>query len=264
MIETPKYGLCVRDMSRSLYDELSQKTIHWHSVVYKKESSYVKKGTPWIIDDEYRILSIVGDGIYFPKIINSGIDGEEHWIEISAMPGKHIFNDLWRIRVWDIRNYAFRLLSLLEILYAQDIIHRDIQHENIIVSKDGNISIIDFAWAIDFRKDKNYVMPKLGLDGSPDYGYSDFYNIAIIFENRYGKMPFVKTFTNVLKEIDWLHYSDAEYVKEHIAEARKELAKHFNIIDLYEFMNAKYKLYKYLFHPIKAFKRLFNYENIII
>lgn len=118
--------------------------------------------------------------------------------------------------------------------------------------------------AIDFRKDKNYVMPKLGLDGSPDYGYSDFYNIAIIFENRYGKMPFVKTFTNVLKEIDWLHYSDAEYVKEHIAEARKELAKHFNIIDLYEFMNAKYKLYKYLFHPIKAFKRLFNYENIII
>lgn len=255
--ETNKYGIIVKDVRGPIYCNRAHRDIFLHSAVYRNYNSFIKKGSDWLIDNEARFLQIIGDGINFPKLLKTGVDNDEHWIEISVLPGEELFKNKWALNIWDIKNYAIQLLSLLEILYHRDIIHRDIQHENILVSKNNTISIIDFAYAIDFRKDSDYISPKLGSDGSPEVGYSDFYNLAKVFEKRYGKMPYVHNFSKELKKIDWKHYLDSDYVSKHIFQARKSMLLPFTFVDLYEFINAKYKLFKYFGHPIKAWKRIF-------
>lgn len=252
-----RYGKNIRSIQTEVYDVVTHEKISWISRVYRKEFSYVKKGTPWLIDNEVRFLSKIGDGIHFPKIIATGGDAKEHWVEISEMKGKELFHDKWGIRMRYIRRDALNILHLLEMLYKNDIMHRDIHNDNIYVDDAGNIAILDFGFAIDFRTDKEYLCPwNLGMSVAPQYMYSDFYNLAGIFEYRWSAMPFVSRFANELKQIDWQHYPDSEFVEQQITRAKDALNKGFTACDYWEYFLGKYKIRKYIYHPRKLLRRV--------
>lgn len=252
-----RFGKCIRVVQNISWDSITKETISWTSKVYRKEKSYVKAGTPWLIDNESRFLERIGDGIHFPKIIATGGDTDEHWIEISEIQGEELFENKWGIHIGDIRKYAWRIVELIEKLYSNNIIHRDISNSNILVSKEGNAAIIDFGFAIDFKEDKSYHSPwKLGLPYAPSEMFSDFYNLANLFEYRYGKMPYVKRFASELKRIGWETYSDSLFINHQINQAKEAIKCRFTLMDIFEFIMCKYKIHKYLLHPFKLFRRL--------
>lgn len=250
-------GKCIRSVKSTVNDIITKQPVSWISRVYKKENSYIKAGTPWLIDNEERSLLKVGDGIHFPKIIASGGDNKEHWIEISEMSGEELFHNKWGIRISHIRKYSLLILQLLEILYRNDIIHRDIHSGNIYVDSHDNVAILDFGFAIDFRQDKDFPCPwNLGMSHSPQYMYSDFYNLAGIFEYRWATMPYVAQFTQELKQIDWQHYPDKTFVEQQIARTKAALKKPFTPKDYLEYLLGKYKVRKYFHHPRKLLRRI--------
>ena len=252
-----RYGKRIQCVTSSVRDVLSGKIISWTSRVYKKENTYVKKGTPWLIDNEQRFLQKIGNGTSFPKVLAVGGDPYVHWIEISEIPGRELFYNKWGLRLSYIRRYANQLLDLLEILYKNNILHRDMRPSNILVDKSGNISIIDFGFAINFRTDNEYPCPwNLGVGYAPNEMYSDFYNLAKIFEYRWEKMPYVARFANELKKIDWEHYQNAEFVANQIAFTREALNKRYTFKDWCEYLLGKYKVRKYIRHPKRLIRRL--------
>ena len=166
------------------------------------------------------------------------------------MNGETLFYNKWRTNVNDIRKYAGELLNLIEILYNNDIMHRDIRNDNIFVDDKNHISILDFGFAIDFRNDTDFPCPyNLGMQFAPKHMYSDFYNLAELFECRWSRMPFVARFATELKKIDWEHYKDTEFVNKQIFATRSALKKHYNIVDYIEFFIGKYNLRKYIHNP---------------
>lgn len=252
-----KYGRSIRIVSSCVHDVNTGNDIKWHCKVYQKEHSFVKAGTPWVIDNEKRFLSRIGDGLHFPKLLASGGDDIEHWVEMSALQGEELFHGKWSIRIGNIRDYSFKILELLETLYDNNVIHRDLAANNILVDKEGNLSLIDFAFAIDFREDKDFVCPwNLGMGFAPPTMYSDFYNLAKMFEYRWEKMPYVARFAKELKKIDWDHYKDVEFVHQQIAMVREALNRRFTFQDRCEYLLGKYKLRKYIRHPKRLMKRL--------
>ena len=86
--------------------------------------------------------------------------------------------------------------------------------------------------------------------------YSDFYNLAKLFEYRWEKMPFVQRFSSELKKIDWEHYQDTSFVTQQIALAKECLNKRFTFEDLYEYLLGKYKVRKYACHPRRLLRRV--------
>lgn len=252
-----RYGKLLRVNSGMVRDVLTGENITWQNRVYKKDNSYVKAGTSWLIDNESKYLQVVGDGKRFPKLIAHGVDNNQSWVEMSAMDGDELFANKWGICIGDIRKYTKQIVELLTVLYNNDIIHRDIQTNNILIDKKGHVSIIDFAFSINFRQDKNFPCPwNLGLSYSPEHMYSDFYNLASIFEYRYGSMPYVKRFAKDLKKIDWEHYPDKEYVYAQLEAVQHDLARIFTIRDVVEFILCKYRIRKYLKHPKKFRRRI--------
>jgi len=252
-----RFGENIRKTSCTVKDIRTVDDISWTCRVYKKENSYVKAGTPWLIENEKRFLQILGEEPNFPKLLTYGEEGDEKWIEISKMEGDELFSNKWGISICDIRKYATQILSQIAKLYDKGILHRDIQNGNILVDKRGNVSIIDFAFAIDYRNDKDFCCPwNLGMQYSPDEMYSDFYNLAEIFVYRYGSMPFVKRFAKELKRIDWVHYQDSDFVKKHIDSAKDALRKRYTCRDWIEFVLCKYRIQKYIKHPKKFCKRI--------
>ena len=91
---------------------------------------------------------------------------------------------------------------------------------------------------------------------APQYMYSDFYNLAGIFEYRWSAMPFVSRFANELKQIDWQHYPDSEFVEQQITRAKDALNKGFTACDYWEYFLGKYKIRKYIYHPRKLLRRV--------
>lgn len=252
-----KYGKCIRIVSSCVHDVKTGKDIKWLCKVYQKDSSFVKAGTPWVIDNEKRFLARIGDGVHFPKLQASGGDDIEHWVEMSALQGEELFHGKWSIRIENVRDYALKILELLETLYNKNVIHRDLAANNILVDKRGNVSLIDFAFAIDFREDKDFVCPwNLGMGYAPQTMYSDFYNLAKIFEYRWEKMPYVARFAKELKKIDWEHYQDAEFVEKQIEAVRCALQCHLTFRDYVEYVLGKYKVRKYIHHPKRLLRRL--------
>lgn len=251
-------GACIKSRKESIHDVITKDTISWQSKVFRKGNSIVKAGTPWFIDNEVRFLQKIGDGVHYPRIIAIGGDEVEHWVEMSMLKGSNLFSNHWRIRIGDIRSCAIRILDLIEKLYDHSILHRDIAPNNILVDNSGTVALIDFAFAIDYRNDQDFLCPwNLGMGNAPNEMYSDFYNLAAIFENRYGTMPFVKRFAVALKKIDWAHYKDAEYVHRQVACARKALKRRYSIADMVEFALGKYRVRKYVKHPKKLLRRVF-------
>lgn len=158
-----KYGV----LRKRLCEEVDGKM--YLSAVYEKTDSFVKKGTPWLIDNEARFLKQLEQYSQFPHIIAEGAEDEEKWIEISRVPGvsmhqyfkkEHKHNTARRVR-----SCIEGVIVLLQILRKEDIVHRDMTPDNIRVQElqkgSSKVGLIDFGWAVYSNEQETMVTPSM-------------------------------------------------------------------------------------------------------
>lgn len=94
-----------------------------------------------------------------------------------------------RSELCDILKYSISLCEALEVVHEKNIIHRDVQPKNIIVSNDGVIKLIDFdisrTYKEEAQKDTSF-MGTVGYAPPEQFGFaqtderSDIYSVGVI------------------------------------------------------------------------------------
>ena len=105
-----------------------------------------------------------------------------------------------QIRVAILRHYVRHLLLGLNALHGENIAHRDIKLENLLLDKRNTLKISDFSFAIDVLQHSeiseicgspHYVAPEV-LEGKPPCVASDIWSAGVcIYALTTGTMPFV-------------------------------------------------------------------------
>lgn len=158
-----KYGVLRKRLCEEVDGQL------YLSAVYEKTDSFVKKGTPWLIDNEARFLRQLKNYPQFPHIVSEGTEDEEKWIEISRVPGmnmcQYFKKDYKHNTARRIQSCIEGVIELLKILQKEDIIHRDITPDNIRVNEVQKglckIGLIDFGWAVYTDEQEKTVSPPM-------------------------------------------------------------------------------------------------------
>jgi len=127
------------------------------------------------------------------------------------------------------RKYMKQLSNGLKYLLDNNILHRDLKPQNILLSKNYDIKITDFGFATYYTKDTiintlcgspMYMAPEIITKNGYDYK-SDLWSVGIIlYEMLHGYTPFnVQNFIELIKEIKKKNIS----IKVDVSEECKEL-----------------------------------------
>lgn len=200
--------------------------------VYRKEISYFKVATKYLIDREYKYLTELQNEPNFPRVIDYGeLDTEFNFIEISTCEGIdpiEFFKMPKHQHLPFIKSFVEETLNVISILIKHNILHRDLIPQNILVTeKNGkcSINIIDFGWAVDIGE-QNVVTPDgLGLHNK-DIGYSDAYLLGSSL-NRMGYIldtRYVFRIGNVLRQITADDYANTQTLIHKIGLTQQQLS----------------------------------------
>lgn len=227
------------------------------SAVYEKHDSFVKKGTPWLIDNEARFLKDLQDDSHFPHILAEGEDNGEKWIEISRINGCNVLEFFKSTHkhntVRNVKAFVSEGIQILRVLRDKNIIHRDIMPRNILLSQSEGklrVGIIDFGWSIYKTELSNTVTPfELGGKYALPDKSSDIYSFAVI-----------------LKEL-WPHVQGVQNVVEQLrqGEALENITLHLTCRDCGTLFLIRhrilYRIVAKLYHKYKQHKRKYNPIN---
>lgn len=256
-------GPCIRTLYLSDYDKISNSLLVWSSKVFKKRESFIKVGTPWLIDNEKYILSQFNYP-FVPKLVANGKDGMSSWIEISRVEGVDL-DKFFAIRsnftMKNIRGIIEDGLKKLFLIYKSGVMHRDVIPGNILVFKQRGrcvCNFIDFGSAIKYKENISFPSPQfLGERYAPEYMFSDFYSFGKVSLSICRKMPYLKRIANELTSIQWDNYQDEKYVEEIVEHALILCRKSMILRDYYAFYRKKYSTWrKYIQNPILILRKL--------
>lgn len=175
------------------------------SLVYEKEKSFIKIGTPWLIDNEIPFLKELKGFDCFPHLISEGVEGNMRLIEISRVVGDSFtlfFKDVNHQRKAYISSFLNETLKILFILNDHHICHRDFLPSNIIIADVNGrckVGLIDFGWAVETGN--NDVTHPLHLGGHyrhKDYD-SDLYTLGSMLLEQWYDLPYIRRIAKVLR-----------------------------------------------------------------
>ncbi|CAO3667513.1 unnamed protein product [Rhizopus stolonifer] len=134
-------------------------------------------------------------------------------------------------------NYIIQLSQALEYMQRFGIIHRDLKLENILLSKDGQVKIGDFGWAVQDPRPRrrtlcgtlDYLSPEM-ISNEPHTQMVDVWSLGIIcYELIVGKPPFEELGSDervsVEKTYDRIKRVDVKFPKGISREARQFISK---------------------------------------
>lgn len=134
-------------------------------------------------------------------------------------------------------NYIIQLSQALEYMQRFGIIHRDLKLENILLSKNGQIKIGDFGWAVQDPRPRrrtlcgtlDYLSPEM-ISNEPHTQMVDVWSLGIIcYELIVGKPPFEELGSDervsVEKTYDRIKRVDVKFPKGISREARQFISK---------------------------------------
>jgi len=155
--------------------------------------------------DKFRAEAQSAAGLQHPNIVNIYDVGEEngmYYIVMELIEGitlKNFIERKGRLDVREATGIAIQIAQGLEAAHDNNIIHRDIKPQNIIISRDGKVKVADFGIAKAASSNTltssamgsvHYISPEQARGGYSDEK-SDIYSLGItMYEMILGKVPF--------------------------------------------------------------------------
>ena len=155
--------------------------------------------------DKFRAEAQSAAGLQHPNIVNIYDVGEEngmYYIVMELIEGitlKSFIERKGRLEVREATGIAIQIAQGLEAAHDNNIIHRDIKPQNIIISRDGKVKVADFGIAKAASSNTltssamgsvHYISPEQARGGYSDEK-SDIYSLGItMYEMILGKVPF--------------------------------------------------------------------------
>lgn len=180
---------------------------------------------------KFRIEAQAAAGLMHPNIVNVYDVGEEngiYYIVMELVEGitlKKYIEKKARLSVKEAISIAIQVCMGIETAHNNNIIHRDIKPQNIIISKEGKVKVTDFGIAkaatsntitSNVMGSVHYTSPEQARGGFSD-AKSDIYSLGItLFEMLTGRVPFngETTVAIAIKHIQEEIPSPREYVSE--------------------------------------------------
>lgn len=154
---------------------------------------------------KFRIEAQAAAGLMHPNIVNVYDVGEEnniYYIVMELVEGitlKKYIEKKARLSVKEAISIAIQVSMGIEAAHNNNIIHRDIKPQNIIISKEGKVKVTDFGIAkaatsntitSNVMGSVHYTSPEQARGGYSDEK-SDIYSLGItLFEMLTGRVPF--------------------------------------------------------------------------
>lgn len=154
---------------------------------------------------KFRVEAQAAAGLMHPNIVNVYDVGEEsgfHYIVMELVEGitlKKYIEKKARLSVKEAVSIAIQVSMGIEAAHNNNIIHRDIKPQNIIISKEGKVKVTDFGIAKAATSNTitssvmgsvHYTSPEQVRGGFSDEK-SDIYSLGItLFEMLTGRVPF--------------------------------------------------------------------------
>lgn len=154
---------------------------------------------------KFRIEAQAAAGLMHPNIVNVYDVGEEngiHYIVMELVEGitlKKYIEKKSRLTYKEAVSIAIQISMGIEAAHNNNIIHRDIKPQNIIISREGKVKVTDFGIAkaatsntitSNVMGSVHYTSPEQARGGYSDEK-SDIYSLGItIFEMLTGRVPF--------------------------------------------------------------------------
>ena len=180
---------------------------------------------------KFHVEAQAAAGLMHPNIVNVYDVGEEdgiHYIVMELVEGitlKKYIEKKARLSVKEATSIAIQVSMGIEAAHNNEIIHRDIKPQNIIISKEGKVKVTDFGIAkaatsntvsSNVMGSVHYTSPEQARGGYSD-AKSDIYSLGItLFEMLTGRVPFQgdSTVGIAIKHIQEPMPSPRQYVEE--------------------------------------------------
>ena len=235
-----RFGACIRRLDFCLDGEM------YMSKVYRKEMSYVKKGSENLIKNEYHYLQLLQSTNITSHLLHPlKQDQNEFYFEISKIEGIDpvtFFQDRRNNTYRMVYSFIFEVWKALMHLHENRIIHRDFLASNILVLKqDGkcNVKIIDFGWSINYKQRANCAHPSglayddEGYNYNSPSGSSDFYALSVLLRKIWGnKLRTIKVLSKLLSTFSGDDYDDIALLDKKILSVTQIIQRGFGINDL--------------------------------
>lgn len=163
---------------------------------YRQDKNFVRK---------FREEAQAAACLAHPNIVNVYDVGEEqgiHYIVMELVEGITLKNYIERkgkLTIKEATSIAIQVSMGLEVAHNNDIVHRDIKPQNIMISKDGKVKVMDFGIAKAASSETiasnamgsvHYTSPEQARGGYSD-AKSDIYSLGIVmYEMVTGRVPF--------------------------------------------------------------------------
>lgn len=145
-------------------------------------------------------------GLSHPNIVNIYDVGDEddvHFIVMELVEGITLKNYIERkgkLEIKEAVGIAIQIAKGMEVAHFNNIVHRDIKPQNIIISKEGKVKVTDFGIAKAINSNTitsntmgsvHYLSPEQARGGYSDEK-SDIYSLGVtLYEMLSGRVPFV-------------------------------------------------------------------------
>ena len=149
--------------------------------------------------------------MFHENIVNTldyGEDGDQRYIVMEYVEGqtlKEMIRSMGRIPAGTAVPMAIRILAAVDHAHKNNIVHRDIKPQNILVDKNGEVKVADFGIARRMRQDNDitnvkesnlamgsvhYFSPEQAAGEAADQK-SDLYSVGVVlYEMLTGQLPF--------------------------------------------------------------------------
>lgn len=234
--------------------------------VYENQNSIVKFGSELIIKNEIFFLSKLNNNKFFPQVFDQKLDSNNFYVIIEKLEGVTLDKALDDKLFWktnNIRSFINQLLVINDLLIKNNIMHRDVRPQNILINFNNlgliEVKIIDFGWSSLFS-DLNHVVTPTGLGSNfryPEGGFSDLYSFAkvlsYVFKGFSFRTKLVENFNFKPKDYDNLENLSSKV--RHLSLCFSQNNLKFNskdLILLYVMKN------KFIFENLLKIKRFLN------
>ena len=251
-----KYGKVLGKSCCIQKDLGTGKNLEWKSCVYDTGDKIIKEGSDWLIRNEIRFLQKLATSGVVPKILD--IKEEEgralfYMEKIAGTSLNDFFSSKKNYNQRTIKNIASQIVNILKLLKDNNIIHRDLTGNNLLIDSHEKVYVIDFGWAINTTNGNSFPRPQMLTSRyRPPEMYSDFYTIgAVLTEISDHHLPYLHRLGAKLREIQWHDYFESTSYDTKIKAIDKATKSFFSFSDHFHCFLYRHRRVSRYYYKIK-------------